>query len=168
LEEGEAMLICGIDPGTKESAYVVFDSERETITAKGILPNRDFLIFLRYPKPYDFDHLCCEMIAAMGMPVGKEVFETCLLIGRIQELWTRENLDRTFHLIYRREVKIHFCGSMKAKDGNIRQALIDRFGLPGTKKNPGKTFGISADLWQALAIAVFFWETKIKKIEFGG
>ena len=35
-----------------------------------------------------------------------------------------------------KEEKMNLCGSMKAKDSNIRQALIDRFGEVGTKKNP--------------------------------
>jgi hypothetical protein len=43
---------------------------------------------------------------------------------------------------------------MKAKDANIRQALIDKIGPQGTKKDPGPTYGISKDVWSALAIAV--------------
>ncbi len=39
---------------------------------------------------------------------------------------------------------------------NIRQALIDRFGPPGKKKAPGATYGLSGDMWSALAVAVTF------------
>jgi len=56
--------------------------------------------------------------------------------------------------VYRKEVKIYLCGSMKAKDPNIRQALIDRLGDPGTKKNPGPTYGVKSHAWSALAVAV--------------
>jgi hypothetical protein len=45
---------------------------------------------------------------------------------------------------------------MKAKDGNIRQALIDRFGPVGTKKNPGWFYGFSGDVWQAYAVGVTY------------
>jgi len=38
--------------------------------------------------------------------------------------------------IYRKDEKMNICHSMRAKDSNIRQALIDRFGIVGTKKNP--------------------------------
>jgi hypothetical protein len=42
----------------------------------------------------------------------------------------------------------------RAKDQNIRQALIDRLGPPGTKKNPGPTYGVTSHMWSALAVAV--------------
>jgi hypothetical protein len=42
---------------------------------------------------------------------------------------------------------------MRAKDANIRQALIDKLGAVGTKKAPGPLYGISGHLWAALAVA---------------
>lgn len=74
------------------------------------------------------------MIASYGMAVGKEVFDTCIWIGRFIELAKLQNIDAEY--IYRKDEKINLCNSMKAKDSNIRQALIDRFGEVGTKKNP--------------------------------
>lgn len=74
------------------------------------------------------------MIASYGMSVGKEVFETCVWIGRFTELAVLQNIDVEY--IYRAEEKMNLCHTMKAKDTNIRQALIDRFGVVGTKKNP--------------------------------
>ncbi len=62
------------------------------------------------------------------------------------------------------EVKIHLCNHPRAKDPNIRQALIDRFGAPGTKKNQGATYGLAGDMWSALGVAVTFAETKQQKI----
>ena len=53
---------------------------------------------------------------------------------------------------------MHFCNSVQAKDGNIRQALIDRFGgkegAIGKKKTPGPLYGVHAHEWPALAVAV--------------
>ena len=71
------------------------------------------------------------MIASYGMPVGKEVFDTCVWIGRFIEAF-----DLEYEYVYRKDEKMNLCHSMKAKDSNIRQALIDRFGEVGTKKKP--------------------------------
>jgi len=57
-------------------------------------------------------------------------------------------------LVPRRDVKMHLCSSVRAKDGNIRQALIDRFGADGTKRKPVPLAGISQHRWAALAVAV--------------
>jgi hypothetical protein len=98
--------------------------------------------------------LAVEMIASYGMPVGREVFETCLWIGRFIEAWGRQ-----YQLIYRKDVKIFHCESVRATDANIRASLIDRFGpgkvkAIGTKKAPGPLYGIKGDEWSALAVAL--------------
>jgi hypothetical protein len=90
------------------------------------------------------------MIASYGMPVGASTFETCLWIGRFIELARTES-----RLVYRKDIKMHLCGSMRAKDGNVRQALIDLIGEQGTKKDKGPTYGISSHSWAALAVAVY-------------
>jgi hypothetical protein len=100
------------------------------------------------------------MIACYGMPVGAEVFETCVWIGRFLQRW-----EGPYSLVYRREVKLHLCDSARAKDANVRQALIDRFGpgkqkAIGLKASPGPLFQIKADLWAALGVAVTFADRK--------
>lgn len=102
--------------------------------------------------------LVIEKIASFGMPVGAEVFETVFWSGRFAEAYGIERV----HRITRIEVKNHICHSSRAKDGNIRQALIDRFGVVGTKKNPGPLFGISGDLWASLAVAVTWHDQNVK------
>ena len=82
----------------------------------------------------EYDLVAIEMIASYGMAVGKEVFETCVWIGRFKEIAEFNNIKVEY--IYRKDEKMNICHSMKAKDSNIRQALIDRFGEVGTKKNP--------------------------------
>lgn len=145
------MTILAIDPGTTESAFLVW-SKRGVVT-HGKIENPQLLKWMmesQWLKHSDsiLSLVAIEMVASYGMPVGKEIFETVLWIGRFLE-----RAPTRVELVYRKDVKIHLCGSMKAKDANIRQALIDKHGPPGTKKNPGKTYGISGDIWAALAVA---------------
>lgn len=146
--------LLAIDPGTTHSGLVVFMGGRPKESA--VVPNGEVLDWIR-------DWRCpvaCEMIASYGMAVGKEVFETCLWIGRFIQA---AGPDRV-RLVYRKDVKLHLCGSPRAKDANIRQALIDRYGgkaeAIGTVKKPGPLYGVKSHAWAALAVAVTAAETK--------
>lgn len=156
------MKVLAIDPGTTESAFVLYDGRRPL--DYGIAEN-DALLTRLWRAPHGCwmgAHLAVEMIASYGMPVGAEVFETCVWIGRFIEAWkSPTNAPGHFSLVYRQKVKLHLCGLARAKDSNIRTALIDRFGpgkdkAVGTKKAPGPLYGIKSDVWQALALAVTF------------
>lgn len=140
-------VIVAVDPGSTRSAYVVMQG-RHLLTF-GIEDNATLLESMRTQRDTANRRLVVEMIASYGMPVGREVFETCVWIGRF-----REAFDGPCSLVYRREVKLHLCNSVRANDATVRQALLDRFGPQGTKKAPGFLYGIRADVWQALAVAV--------------
>lgn len=141
--------IFAIDPGPVESAFVIWDGSR--ILDKGKVPSERLLPLLGvHSLECKF---VCEMIACYGMAVGAEVFETCVWIGRYLEK-LQGNMER----IKRLECKMHLCHSARANDANIRQALIDRFGAPGKKANPGVTFGLSGDMWAAFAVAVTYYD----------
>ena len=107
--------------------------------------------------------IAIEMIASYGMPVGKEVFDTCVWIGRLLERF--KNVRST--LIYRKDEKLTICNSPRANDATIRQALVDRFapGTPnkgkGSKKWPGWFYGFRADIWQAYAVGVTYHDMYI-------
>lgn len=147
------MTILAIDPGNEESAWCEFDAGQPKQSDK--VQNSEMLFRLRSLR---IDRLLCiEMIASYGMAVGKEVFETCLWIGRFQEAW--ESRGGTVRLVYRREVKLYLCESARANDANIRAALIDRYGpgkdkAIGKKATPGPLYGIKGDEWSALAVAL--------------
>jgi hypothetical protein len=110
------------------------------------------------------DHLVIEMIASYGMAVGREVFDTCVWVGRFLQESPHQNKKQ----VYRKEVKMNLCHSMKAKDSNVIQALVDRFatGQPnhgkGTRKEPGWFYGFSKDVWQAYAVGVTYADLYIK------
>lgn len=114
-----------------DSAYCLIDSETYKPLEFNKIENERIALGMRFAE---YDLLVIEMIASYGMPVGKEVFDTCVWIGRFKEIALLKNKEVKY--IYRKDEKMNICNSMKAKDSNIRQALIDRFGIVGTKKNP--------------------------------
>jgi hypothetical protein len=116
---------------------------------------------LFFLQSYKIDHVVIEKIASMGMSVGASVFDTCIWIGRFYE--ALEMCLKTPNFIYRREEKMNLCGSMRAKDANIRQALIDRFGVVGIKANKGWFYGVSKDVWAAIAVGVTYHDLYVKK-----
>lgn len=147
------MKILAIDPGNIESAYCLIDTDTYKPLSFGKQDNNWLLGFIDTQGAL-FHKVIIEMIASYGMPVGKEVFETCVWIGRFKQI--AESQDIVVEYIYRKDEKINICHSMKAKDSNIRQALIDRFGEVGTKKNPGWFYGFKADIWSAYAVGITY------------
>lgn len=150
------MLIIGIDPGTTESGWVLYGDGR--VRDCGVMQNPEVLQWLGV-RGNDGARLAIEMIASYGMPVGREVFETCVWIGRFKQAW---HTPDAVELVYRKDVKMHLCGTAKAKDPNVRQALIDLYPATGggktpqigTKAQPGPLYGVSSHAWPALGVAV--------------
>lgn len=154
--------IVALDPGTDETAWVIYDGERPM--SFGIDPN-DAVVELCRDR-FGGMPVIYEMVACYGMPVGRDVFETCVWIGRFVEASGGRAKP-----MYRRDVKHHLCNSAKAKDANVRQALLDRFPRTGggktpqvgTKGQPGPLYGVKSHIWSALAIAVTWWATEQAK-----
>lgn len=148
-------MLIAIDPGSERSAYVVVDYGGAIVDA-GIRPN-DEMSMVFHNRRVRGAHLAVEMIASYGMPVGREVFETCVWIGRFVEAW-----DGAFSFVYRRDVKLHLCGTSRAKDPNVRQALIDAWGgkvaAIGSAKARGPLYEMAADMWAALGVAKTWWD----------
>lgn len=149
--------ILAIDPGNTQSGVAIIKMPDFHLEWFGKLQNEDVF---KVVKRYDFDEVAIEMVACYGMPVGKDVFETCLWIGRFIEQLKEHKIS----FVYRKEEKIHLCGSMKAKDSNIKQALVNRYAKhdfksgKGTKKDPDTFYGVSKDVWQAVAVGVTHYE----------
>lgn len=152
-------MIIAIDPGNKESAYVILSEDLRPIEfAK--LPNEELMEVLdKQAKVYGC--VVIECIASYGMSVGQTVFDTCIWIGRFTE--RAKAIGAEVNYIYRKEEKMNLCHTMKAKDSNVSQALRDRFGEKGTKKNKGWFYGFKADVWQAYAVGVTYHDLYIKK-----
>ncbi|MSA02253.1 hypothetical protein GKG47_09405 [Lactonifactor sp. BIOML-A3] len=156
-------MLIAIDPGSAETAYVILDDHYK-IYGFDKVQNEVLLEKLRKET---YDEFVIENIASYGMGVGREVFDTCIWIGRFWEVANAKVKD----FIYRKDEKINLCGSMKAKDSNIRIALIDRFAKfdfkngKGNKKNPDVFYGFKADIWAAMAVGVTYLDMKAQHEE---
>ena len=154
------MKVLAIDPGNRQSAWCMIDGETLKPLSFGKEENK---VVLDAVQHLSYDSIVIERVASYGMAVGRDVFETCEWVGRFTQA-ARVPPD----YVYRQEEKLHICGDSRAKDTNIRRALIDRFAQhdlkngKGTKKNPDWFYGFSADVWQAYAVAVTYVETRCK------
>lgn len=110
------MNLLSIDPGSVKSGWVYMQDgipddwgwhDNDTMLSS--------LLLLKY------DVLLIEDVSHMGMAVGRDVFETVRWSGRF-------DYNQTAIFIDRKHVKLTLCGNTRAKDANIRQACIDRFG----------------------------------------
>lgn len=147
-------MILAIDPGNVESAYCFISEDSYKPLDFDKVENQRLLEIIEEYKEF-IDKAAIEMVASYGMAVGKTVFDTCVWIGRfVQKLKDLEVKDNKF--VYRKDVKMNLCHSMKAKDSNIRQALIDRFGIVGTKKEQGFFYGFKSDIWSAYAVGITY------------
>lgn len=154
-------MILAIDPGNTESGWCLIDDDYK-ILDKGKDLNDYVLNLIRTEPSTD---VVIEMIASYGMAVGQTVFDTCVWVGRFQQ---KAYGVRDVTKIYRKDIKMNLCGQTRAKDSNIRQALVDRFsyerhaakGGKGTKNDQGFFFGFKSDIWAAYALGVTFLDTK--------
>lgn len=148
--------ILALDPGTRETAWLAFCIATGKPLEWGYQPNLEILTRLAVQKPA---FVVCEAITSYGMAVGAEVFETAYWIGEFRGI-CRGRLS--FTLVPRLQVKVHHCHTAKAKDANIRQAMIDRFGEKGTKAAPGALYGLKSHCFSALAIGAWAADNLLK------
>lgn len=155
-------LYMGVDSGTTQSGYIVLENVLDKIKIKefGIVGNDEiFKLFEKYSTNRAV--ICIEMINPMGVKIGRSTIDTVFWVGRFFD--RSKTLGCEPVLIERQTVKKTLCPKMRANDSTIRSALIKIYGEPGTKKNPGLTYGIKSHIWQALGcITTYFIKEGIK------
>ncbi len=157
------MRILAIDPGTMHSGYVIYDREaHQVLESNAARENFDLLHYMNVAE-FTYDVVAVERFAAMGMAIGESSIATIMFTGRLLE--AADMLGVATAAIKRAEVKLHLCGSARAKDKNVAAAVWDRFGgdrktAKGTKKAPGPCYGVSGHAVQALAVAITYEETR--------
>lgn len=150
--------ILAIDPGSTRSAWVLLLDGR--VLDHDIEPNDTVCQRLRGDMPFsdgeDPDRCVIEDIEPRQQPLGREVADTLRWIGRYMEAAD----PMPVHLVTRRAVTAHHIdGGTSDADKRIRAALIDRYGGTGAIRKGGPLYGIKADLWSALAIALYWSDT---------
>ncbi|MBA7500880.1 hypothetical protein ES704_03642 [subsurface metagenome] len=152
--------VFAIDPGTYESAFIIWDGEN--IGGFGILPNEDMLFKILEPG---IEELIIEKIACYGFPVGQSTLDTCEWTGRFDQQWFLLSGKRAI-LITKNQVQVHHCKTTRSVDANINQVLRDKYAYgvrnygKGTKKDPGFFYGFKEkDHWDAFAVATCYTET---------
>lgn len=154
--------ILAIDAGTTESGYAIMtepDEDDLELFQFGKIKNEDLLQII---KTAEYNVMVYEQFQCFGMAVGESTIESITWNGRFIQAALDKGVD-VMH-VYRKEEKLTLCQSLKAKDANIKQALIDRYAKKdkvrgkGTKKEPDVFFGVSKDAWSAIAVGVTWSE----------
>lgn len=172
--------ILAIDPGSELSAWMILDTDHGLPMRDangplwGKVPNQELLELVRAigsgARTYGVRCVVGEMMSPRGMPVSRQEMATLVWLGRfleaahpvLAETLEREAVKRHFGLIGGRRI----AGEKRPSyDSQIRALLIDRFGgiggkerAVGVKASPGPLYGVTSDVWQALALAVAFDE----------
>ena len=159
------MKLLSIDAGSEQSAHVEYNTTTGLPEEFGIIENESVLMVI---AKSDCDIMVIEDIESFGMAVGKSVFDTCKWIGQFTLQWKRSRYQvcsgwnrsmKPYYYLKRSEVKMSLCNTMRAKDTNVRQAIMDLYGTSkseviGTKNQKGPLYGIKSHLWSALAVAI--------------
>lgn len=140
-------MILGIDPGPAESAYCQIGGY-EIIASDKV--NNDVLFDTI--EWHNISHVAVESIQSYGMAVGRSVFETCYMVGRVIQRCIDQGIPYT--LYPRQEYARAICGTAKISDAILRQALLLRFG--GDKKGePLYLLKGASDKRSAFAVAAY-------------
>jgi hypothetical protein len=147
-------VILAIDPGTVRSAWLAFDTTagRPMPDFFGIVPNAELLEVIRNNRNGWVTAVVIEQVVSYGMPIGETTIETVHWAGRFAEA----AFPLPVYRVPRLAVRMALCHSGRAKDPNVRAALLDRFGgdsAIGRKAHPGPLYGFKADLFAALGVA---------------
>ena len=156
-------LILAIDPGNIQSAFCLVNYETLKPIKFEKLANVDAMskmlnVIWEYMCDAEIE-IVIEKVTSYGQEVGSEVFDTCVWIGRFLER-LQPYSHKEVILLPRMKEKMYLCGTPRANDRDIKNALIETFAAgvanygKGSKKEPGWFYGFRADIWSAYAVAV--------------
>lgn len=159
-------MILAIDPGPDESAAVWLDGryvqlavleDNDTIRERLRQEQRSVACVIEYTPPYTLQ-------SGSGRSyVPRQLLDTAVETGRFIETWAATGRT-SVHLLSRSVIKKHLLGRTSGTDADVRAAILDWYGVrsnreaKGTKGQPGPLYGVKADMWAALAVAIVYQE----------
>jgi len=151
-------LIFSLDVGSTHTGYAILEGigklhRNKDYPTFGKVPNEELqvLIFDWYSKC----HFAIEYPKyQFGMPFHDTHIRMVEWVGRIMQMI--EDLGGKYYRVFRYREGVVMCNSPLTSDAKIRAAVIAIFGPPGTKKDPGPTYGVTGDVWQAIAVGTTY------------
>lgn len=180
-----------VDPGNKKSGWLRYKLSSTAVGGIRIVDHgveENDILFLDCTK-LEHVHLAIETPKPRGMPTAAEEMDTLIFAGGLTRMWGYLGIG-PWSMVFRQDVKVHLCGAAQARDVNVRQALIDRFGgdtaMTGLKcsackgkgwlgrgrqpcpacngskweQAPGELYGFASHAWSALAVACYWADKK--------
>lgn len=156
----EIRTVIGVDPGTTQSGIVTLERDGRVGVAQNIDNNEVMALLANTADIHrpGTTFLAVEWIENMGMQMGQSTIRTVWWVGRFFQVWQPYPVIE----VPRREVKLKICGDSRAKDPNVRAALMGLYGedpkaVVGTRKAPGPLYEVKSHAWSALGVAAAAW-----------
>jgi hypothetical protein len=151
------MYLCGIDPGTTQSAIVVVNSELTRIFMHGKFSNDVLLSMIKreqLPVLSNCD-IAIERPTPYGKKVGTETFDTIWFGGFLSGVIYKEYGVKPVEISRKKVLgTLLHDTSCKNPDKLIRDYIISLNIVQATQKKKSIKYEIVKDEWAALAVAV--------------
>lgn len=142
-------VIISYDCGNEETGWVVYNVNTKKLLYKNKEKNEEMFKKTEYfISNLKIKKVGLEYPSSYGMPVNQTLLDTCTIIGILIEKFKKVGIET--ELIFRKTVKMHLCGSVRAKDGAVNSRVQEKFGFDHTIKKPND----------------FYWNENIEK--YGG
>lgn len=154
---GDLARIFAVDPGPVESGWIQMLGNR--VLRKGKDENENVRRILREAAEDRYD-IVLEQVQPYGQVLGWELLITIQWLGQFKQV-VEEIPGARLSMPTRKEVVTALCGTAKGGDAMVRARLVDLYGpgeraAKGNKAEPGPLYGISGDMWAALALATWY------------
>lgn len=153
------MKVYGIDPGPSKCGFAIVSECGELTGSVETTEDMLYLASRIWPTGMGPCVIAIEQVAPYGSgALSPDIIETCEVIGKLK--WLCSQLGPDVHVlpIFRKDVKNHWTGKVSGPANVIRNALLAEYGQQGTKKEPGKLYGITSHAMDALGLALMVQE----------